>query len=213
MRAQAEPMLKIGLTGGIGCGKTTVSNLFAAYGIPVLDADIIARELTAPGQPALAAMVREFGEHILENGHLNRKKLRDLIFQAPNCKQRLEEILHPLIYEAMNERMKKLQAPYCILVIPLLIETGRQTMVDRILVVDCPPEIQQRRVKRRDGLSDEVFDRIAGAQAPRAQKLAQASDIIENRESTIHLKEQVEMLHAAYLALARASSIPSNSID
>lgn len=206
-------MLKIGLTGGIGCGKSTVSDLFAAYGIPVLDADIVSRELTAPGQPTLAVLAQEFGADIIEDGHLNRAKLREAIFRLPERRRRLENILHPLIYRAMEESVAGLQTPYCILVIPLLIETGRQSMVDRILVVDCPPEIQRQRVMQRDGLSEEAFERIVAAQSSRAQKLAQAHDIVENRESTIQLKQQVERLHAAYLALARVHSTPSNSID
>lgn len=204
-------MLNIGLTGGIGCGKTTVANLFAAKGVPVLDADRIARDLVEPGQPALAAIVREFGAQILENGRLNRAKLREIVFLVPECKRRLEAILHPLVYDAMRGRMAALQVDYCILCIPLLIETRQQGFVDRVLVVDCPVELQYARIRSRDGLEESEITRIIQSQVGREERLAAADDVIENVGSMSRLQSQVEKLHGFYLDLARKVIRPSGS--
>jgi dephospho-CoA kinase len=196
-------MLKIGLTGGIGCGKTTVANLFAAKGVPVLDADQIAHELVEPGQPALALIVTEFGEEFLEAGRLNRAKLREIVFRFPEQRRRLESILHPLIFDALCRRMKTLHSSYCILCIPLLIETKQQAFVDRILVVDCVQSLQYARVIQRDGLSEAEVDRIIEAQVSREERLATATDVIHNEEGLEQLAEQVEKFHQTYLILAR----------
>jgi dephospho-CoA kinase len=204
-------MLKIGLTGGIGCGKTTVAGLFAAKGVPVLDADQIARDLVQPGRPALAAIVREFGADILEAGHLNRAKLRKSIFHFPERKRWLEALLHPMVFEAMRTQISALRSDYCVLCIPLLIETRQQAFVDRILVVDCPAELQYARVKRRDSLEASEIARIIQTQASREERLAAADDVIENVGAMAHLVIQVEKLHRFYLDLARQVTLTPKS--
>jgi dephospho-CoA kinase len=196
-------MLKIGLTGGLGCGKTTVANLFAAKGVPVLDADQIARELVEPGQPALAAIVREFGEEFLEAGQLNRVRLREVVFQCPERKRQLESILHPMVFDAMQRQLATLRSDYCILCIPLLFETKQQAFVDRILVIDCPVELQYERVKNRDGLEMAEIGRIIQSQVSRQERLAAATEVIENSGQMEQLVEQVEKLHRMYRILAR----------
>ncbi len=196
-------MLKIGLTGGIGCGKSTVVRLFAARGIPVFDADEIARQLVEPGQPALAAIALEFGNSVLQGGRLNRAALRERIYADVVARRKLEAIIHPLVYRCLQERAVGLDAPYCIFAIPLLIETGHQAFVDRILVVDCLPAQQYQRVRDRDGLDDIAIERIIHAQASREERLAAAHDIIENVGSIEQLEERVENLHRAYLAMTR----------
>ena len=196
-------MLKIGLTGGLGCGKTTVANLFAAKGVPVLDADQIARELVEPGQPALAAIVREFGEEFLEAGQLNRVRLREVVFQCPERKRQLESILHPMVFDAMQRQLATLRSDYCILCIPLLFETKQQAFVDRILVIDCPVELQYERVKNRDGLEMAEIGRIIQSQVSRQERLAAATEVIENSGHMEQLVEQVEKLHRMYRTLAR----------
>ncbi len=207
-------MLKIGLTGGIGCGKSAVANLFAAKGIIVLDADEIGRELVAPGQPALAAIALEFGDAVLKGGSLDRAKLRRLIYADYAAKRKLEALLHPLIYQALSERMQGLAEPYCILAIPLLIETGHEHFVDRILVVDCLPEQQYQRVRKRDGLDDAAIESIIQAQAGRDKRLAAADDVIDNTGSLEQLRQWVEALHLGYLAMAKKlSSTPCLAID
>jgi dephospho-CoA kinase len=197
-------MLKIGMTGGVGCGKSTVAELFAAKGVPVLDADVIARALVEPGQPALSAIVAHFGCALLKEGRLDRDALRERIYADPDAKIRLEAILHPLVYQALAEQAGQLQAPYCVFAIPLLIETGQQAFVDRILLVDCPPELQYERVRRRDGLSDAAIKSIIQAQASREEKLSAADDVIENTGAVEQLQKQVEHWHQVYMALAQS---------
>lgn len=199
-------MLRVGLTGGVGCGKTTVAQMFADMGVPVFDADQIARELVEPGRPALAAIVREFGGGVLVDGRLDRKAMRERIYADASAKRALEAILHPLVYRALDEEAGHLKEPYCIFAIPLLLETGRRAFVDRILVVDCPPEQQYKRVGRRDGLADAEIGRIIQSQAGREEKLAAADDVIENAGSIDQLRGQVERLHRAYLVLAQSQA-------
>jgi dephospho-CoA kinase len=194
-------MLKIGLTGGIGCGKTTVADLFAAKGIPVLDADLIARQLVEPGQPLLQAIAAHFGANLLKEGRLDRGRLRQIVFAAPEERQWLESLLHPRVYDEMERRLAGFSAPYCLLVIPLLLETGRRDFVDRLLVIDCPVELQKRRVKDRDGLTDPEIDRILSAQLAREARVAAADDLIENAGGPAELADQVDRLHRFYLSL------------
>ena len=196
-------MLKVGLTGGLGCGKSTVTSLFADKGVAVLDADLIARELVEPGQSAFDAIVDQFGSDVLEKGSINRARLRDRVYANREDRLKLEGIIHPLVYQALSDQAKTLASPYCIFAIPLLIETGRQDFVDRILVVDCRPDQQYERVRQRDNLDDDAIVRIIQAQASREEKLAAASDIIENTGGIEQLREQVEKLHRAYLVLAK----------
>ncbi len=196
-------MLKIGLTGGIGTGKTTVAELFEAHNIPVLDADQIAHTLVEPQKPALQTIVAHFGHQILTSeGQLDRAQLRTLIFASEIQKQALEAILHPLIYQFMQDQIDQIKTPYCILSIPLLIETGKQSFVDRILVVECSPEQQQARVKQRDNLSATEIAKIISAQTSIKEKRHQADDLIQNNTDLIQLKQQVDKLHRLYLSLS-----------
>ena len=196
-------MLKIGLTGGIGCGKTTVANLFEALSVPVVDADQIARELVAKGQPALNRIAREFGPHILtEEGSLNRQQLKTIIFADAGRRQKLESILHPLVYRAIENELARIDAPYCLIAIPLLFETRMTSPVDRVLVVDCPVETQIERVQKRDHLPLEMIRSIIASQVSRAFRRAHADDLIDNSETAISLAEQVKKLHNLYLSLS-----------
>ncbi|MGR8933223.1 MAG: dephospho-CoA kinase [Gammaproteobacteria bacterium] len=196
-------MLKIGLTGGIGCGKTVVAALFATYGTPIIDADAIAHALVEPGQPALQQLRCCFGAEIIaSDGALNRAALRKLAFSDAEIKRQLENILHPLVYREMQRRLDALtDGAYVILSIPLLLETGMQRFVDRIAVVDCPENIQIERVKKRSGLSENLVKAIMRAQVTRQQRLAAANDIIDNAGSVTELAQQIEKLHNLYLTL------------
>lgn len=196
-------MLKVGLTGGIGCGKSTVARIFADLNIPVLDADEIAHRLVEKGQPALAQIQQEFGTAILNpDGSLNRQTLREIVFSDPKQKQKLESILHPLIYKAIQADLEQLDAPYCIISIPLLFETGMTHLVDRILVIDCPVETQIERVKIRDNLTIERIQSIIDNQVSRAYRKAKADDFIDNSTADYRLAEQVKKLHNLYLSLS-----------
>jgi dephospho-CoA kinase len=195
-------MLKIGLTGGIGCGKTTVARLFAELGIPVIDADQIAHELVKKGQPALEQIERQFGADVLNpDGSLNRSRLREIVFSDPSQKQKLESILHPLVYQSIQAELERLDAPYCIIAIPLLFETHMAHFVDRVLVVDCPVETQIARVRKRDQLTLERIQSIIDSQVSRAFRKSHADDLIDNSESDYGLAEQVKKLHNLYLSL------------
>lgn len=198
-------MLKIGLTGGIGSGKSTVARYFADLGIPVVDADVIARELVTPGSDALAAIVDAFGPDFLRpDGTLDRARLGAHVFSDPAARRRLEGILHPPVLQAMTERAARLEGPYCILVIPLLLETGQSGLVDRVLVVDAPPELQRRRVAARDALDADRIEAVLAAQTDRTSRLDRADDVIVNDGSCADLRAQVADLHQRYLALGAA---------
>lgn len=195
-------MLKIGLTGGIGCGKTTVSEMFRELGAPIIDADLIAHQIVAPGQPALQSLEHCFGEEIIrDDGSLDRQRLSDIVFSQPAQKQRLEKLLHPIIEQEMHGQLQALddRYDYCILSIPLLIEKNLRSWVDRVLVIDCPAAIQRQRVLQRDRHSLEHVDRIIASQASRQERLAQADDIIDNSNSPDRLADQVKKLHNQYL--------------
>jgi dephospho-CoA kinase len=196
-------MLKIGLTGGIGCGKSTIAEIFHInHNIPIIDADIISRQLVEPGQPALIPIQQTFGQSILNpDDSLNREQLRDIIFSNSEKKNQLEAILHPLIYQQMQSEFDKQNAPYCLLCIPLLIETEMTSFVDRILVVDCPVETQIERVQQRDKLSNTRISSIIATQVSRKNRLCYADDIIDNSNSTTLLAEQVKKLHNQYISL------------
>ena len=201
-------MLKVGLTGGIGSGKSRVAELLAGLGAGVVDTDLIARELTEPGTPALARIAADFGVEVLSpDGALNRGALRERVFRDRAARVRLESILHPRIHDLMLERAAKLQAPYAVLVVPLLFETGQETLMDRVLVVDCPEETQIERVKRRSQLSPDEIERILASQVSRAERLARADDVIDNSGELAALAPQVERLHRSYLDLALATEI------
>ncbi len=196
-------MLKIGLTGGIGCGKSTVSRLFADLGMPIIDADEISHRLVARGQPALQRIAQVFGSEILlENGELNRAALKARIFDNSQAKQQLEAILHPLVFSSCAEQLRSLTGAYCILSIPLLFETHAESFVDRILVVDCDETTQIARVQRRDNLSLERIQAIIATQVSSTFRKAHAHDIVDNSKNDTTLAEQVKKLHNFYLSLS-----------
>jgi dephospho-CoA kinase len=194
--------LLIGLTGGIGTGKSTVCKLFAERGIAVIDADAVAKELVALDQPALQAIVQEFGKGIIDaKGRLRRDRLRSIVFSDPERRKRLEKLLHPLILKEMLSRANRAGGPYCILCIPLLVETDQSSAVDRVLVVDAPQALQIQRVMERDHLTIDEIKAIMHAQASREDRLEAADDVIMNASDMTKLAEQVNALHQKYLAL------------
>jgi dephospho-CoA kinase len=201
-------MFSIGLTGGIGSGKTTVADLFAAHGVPVIDTDLIAHGITAPGGVAMPLIEREFGrEFVAQDGSLDRAKMRERVFADDAAKARLEAITHPLI-RAETERQRGLaRGAYHIVVVPLLVESGNwSSRANRILVVDCPVETQIERVMRRNGFSREQVLAIIARQATREARLAAANDIVVNDENATldTLQRDVDALHARYLSMAGA---------
>lgn len=195
-------MYKVGLTGGIGCGKSTVARLFAAQGVAVIDADVIAHRLVEPGQPALQAIASHFDLPLVGNGQLDRKRLRQIVFSSEDARQWLENLLHPLVYAEMQRQSELCTTAYCLMVIPLLLETGRAGWVDRVLVVDCARAVQRERVELRDGLDPAEFDRIEAAQISREARLAAADDILDNNHGLDALQPHVKALHRRYLELA-----------
>jgi dephospho-CoA kinase len=198
--------LKIGLTGGIGSGKTAASDRFAARGAEVIDTDILSRELVEPGQPALDEIQKAFGTGILTpDGRLDRGALRRLIFDNPAMRSKLEDILHPRIRAEMLRRAADSSAPYVVFVIPLLIEAGQQALVDRILLIDVPETLQKRRVADRDGSDKQHIEQILAAQTDRQTRLQYADDVIRNDGSLADLEAQVDALHDSYLRLAKRS--------
>ncbi|NNN45865.1 MULTISPECIES: dephospho-CoA kinase [unclassified Vibrio] len=196
--------LIVGLTGGIASGKTTVANLFQThFSIDIVDADIIAREVVAPGSQGLAAIIEHFGPSILhQDGSLNRAALREQIFAIPAEKKWLDQRLHPLINRRMREALQKVTSPYALLVVPLLIENQLQSMVDRILVVDVDEQTQIKRTQARDKVSKEQVLAILSAQASRAERLAFADDVIKNSAQNQKLLPQITKLHQKYLAIS-----------
>jgi len=199
----SPPPFRVALTGGIASGKSTVANLFAELGIPLIDTDVIAREVVEPGRPALAAIVAAFGPGVLDaQGCLDRRRMRERIFADPTAKQGLEAILHPAIRAEMERQSRVAGGPYQVLVIPLLAESGRRDHVDRVLLVDVPEALQVERLALRDGVSREQAEAALNAQATRAERLAMADDIVRNTGRLEELREKVAELHAKYLALA-----------
>jgi len=195
-------VLIVGLTGGIGCGKSLATTHFRALGVPVLDADEIVRELTEPGAPALQEIAARFGSEFVDKaGALDRRRLRERVFGDERARRALEGILHPRVRAGIRNRLKEIDAPYCLLAVPLLVETGMQDLVHRVLVIDCDPETQLARVMRRDGATETQTRAILSAQATRAERLAAAQDVIENDGNLEGLERAVESLHARYLAL------------
>jgi dephospho-CoA kinase len=200
------PRLRIGLTGGIASGKSTVARRFTELGVPVIDADESARVVVAPGQPGLDAVAEAFGSSVLTSkGELNRRALRDLVFSAPASRRRLESILHPLIRAEMEHRAAVATGPYLVLAIPLLLEGGTQDRVDRILVVDASEEAQVQRVTSRDGGSEDQARAILAAQIGRAERIKAADDVLRNQGSLQELRMSVDALHSKYLGLARVA--------
>jgi dephospho-CoA kinase len=196
-------MLRIGLTGGVASGKSTVGDLFAAAGATVIDADRIARKVVEPGQPALAALVQAFGSDIVgTNGRLDRTELRQRIFANADVRRQVEAILHPAILAELGRQSAAATGPYQVLVIPLLVEGDRAGLVDRVLVVDCPVETQIARLIGRDGETRESALAMLAAQAERQQRLASADDVIVNDGQVADLAGQVADLDCRYRKMA-----------
>ncbi len=199
-------MLIVGLTGGIGSGKSTVANAFAALSVNIIDADEIAHTLVQPNTAILAAISKQFGDDVLlADGSLNRAHLREIVFNDRAALTWLESHLHPLIQATINQRIQQLNSHYCLVVIPLLIEKkALQATVDRILIIDCPEALQIKRAKIRDGCNEQMIKAIMQQQASRAERLAQADDIIENNTDLASLEQAVLSQHQRYLQLAES---------
>jgi dephospho-CoA kinase len=196
-------MIKVGLTGGIGSGKSTVARYFEELDAPVIDADVVAREVTEQGQPGYLAITLKFGDSILQpSGDIDRKKLREIIFKDSESKKWLEDLLHPLIRQTIAETIVNLQFPYCIIAIPLLVETKSYDLIDRVLVVESDIELQIQRTMARDGISEEEALSIIDSQASSAHRRQFAQDIIYNNGDLHQLRLEVNQLHAFYSKLA-----------
>jgi len=198
---------RVGLTGGIGSGKSAAASLFEALGAAVVDTDVIAHELTAPGGAAIESIRNAFGDEVIDaRGALDRAAMRRKVFADASAKARLEAILHPMIRTEADSRSAAARAPYVVLVVPLLVESGGyRSRVQRVAVVDCPEEVQVARVMSRSGLSAEEARAIMSAQVSREQRLAVADDVIDNGGDRAALRPQVEALHRRYLEMAAVS--------
>lgn len=201
----------VGLTGGIGSGKSTVARAFGDLGIPWIDADDVAREIVAPGEPVLDAIFQRYGNSILlEDGSLNRAALRELIFNHPEERAWLESVTHPKVRERLTEHLEHLSqqgAPYVVLVSPLLFESGQQALVDTTVVVDIPEPLQIKRTLTRDGVSEQQARAILAAQMPREKRLKNADHVIDNRHDETCMRAQVASLHAYW---SQASGLNAN---
>ncbi|WP_323939016.1 dephospho-CoA kinase [Aeromonas hydrophila] len=197
-------MYVVAITGGIGSGKTTVANQFAELGIEVVDADVIAREVVEPGTPALAAIAAHFGSEVITpDGQLDRRRLRERVFTDPQAKGWLNALLHPLIRTEMQRQCAAARSPYCLLVVPLLVENRLTALANRVLVIDVDEATQIERTCRRDGVSREQAQAILAAQASRADRLAAADDVLDNHNGTPEaIKSRILALHETYLAFA-----------
>jgi dephospho-CoA kinase len=199
-------VFRVGLTGGIASGKSTVAELFRAHRVPIIDADELSRLVVEPGQPPLADLVARFGNAILTaDGRLDRPALRNIVFTDPKARADLEALTHPAIGAALEQRSAEAGGPYQILVIPLLVEKNLVRRVDRVLVVDCDEAVQIARLTARDHASHAQAQAILQAQAPRAARLSAAHDVIENDGDLAALNAKVQALHARYLDYASAA--------
>ena len=198
----SDTPLRVGLTGGIASGKSTVADLFADLGVPVIDTDVIAREVVAAGEPALEDIRHEFGDDVFDkNGELDRAAMRQIVFSDDDARRRLEAILHPRIQAAAVEQAGRVGGRYQLVVVPLLTESPIREFVDRILVVDCEESTQIRRLMARDAESEGQARRILVAQASRDERLKVADDVVHNDGDLAATLEQVKTLHHQYLAL------------
>ncbi|MCZ6577713.1 MAG: dephospho-CoA kinase [Gammaproteobacteria bacterium] len=197
-------MLRIGLTGGIGSGKSSAAAMFARRGVPVIDADEIAKQLVAPGQPAYERIIQRFGKEFVDaDGFIDRGRLRRHVFDDPASRRELEAILHPRVRRQIQRQLRVLRAPYCVIVIPLIFEANQQDLVDRILVIDAAEDTQVQRVAARSSLADDEIRKIIAAQIGRNVRLRQAHDVITNEGELEQLEERVDAFHTRYLDLAR----------
>ena len=195
-------VLKIGLTGGIGSGKSTACEIFSEFGVPVIDADIIAHSLVKPGMPALQAIISEFGEEIVtRDGCLDRKKLRNQIFTNETDRKKLENILHPAIYNEIAHETEGIRSKYCIIALPLLLETDASKIIDRILIIDAPRELQLSRASIRDDVSTSDIEAIMHSQISSNDRLAAADDIVNNDGDIDNLRRQICDLHRFYSSI------------
>jgi dephospho-CoA kinase len=192
----------VALTGGIGSGKTTVSGMFGALGVPVIDADEISRNATRSDGAAFGRVVELFGQSMVgPDGELRRDLIRGAVFDDKVLRARLEAIIHPLVYSEIRERIANTDAPYCLVSVPLLLESADAGEFDRVLVVDAPETLRLKRVTERDGLPAEEIRRIIDSQARRDERLRAADDVIHNDGDLAHLQEQVESLHREYVRM------------
>lgn len=203
-------MYIVALTGGIGSGKSTVANLFAELGVELVDADIVAREVVAPGSPALGAIAAHFGPAIITaDGTLDCRALRERVFANPDEKAWLNGLLHPVIREEMVRQCAATRSPYCLLVVPLLVENGLTGLGQRVLVVDVDEQTQIARTCQRDGVTPEAAGAIVAAQASRAERLAKAQDVILNQDKSLEtLRAEILVLHQRYLGFASQQARP-----
>lgn len=195
--------LRVGLTGGIGSGKSTVERYFRELGAPTIDADAISRRAAEPGQPAFADIVALFGPEVVDDsGRLRRALMRERVFKDLALKKRLEAVIHPLVRREIQAFIDNADGPYCVICVPLLLETGSRAHTDRILVVDAPEALQASRASQRDQADAAQIRQIIAAQMPREERLRAADDVISNDGSLENLKLQVKRLHDKYLELA-----------
>ncbi|MAX55327.1 MAG: dephospho-CoA kinase [Alcanivoracaceae bacterium] len=196
-------MFVVGLTGGIGSGKTAATDYLAQLGITIVDADLASRVVVEPGQPALRAIAERFGNHVIaKDGALDRRALREIVFADPDALKALEGITHPAIGQELRNQIAASKSPYTVLVSPLLFETSQKDLVQRTLVIDAPAELQVKRTMARDQVPEEQVAAIMKAQLERTQRLDQADDVVENHGSLQRLHDQLDVLHKLYLDLA-----------
>lgn len=201
----------VALTGGIGSGKTTASGMFAALGVPVIDADEISRDATHSGGAAFRRVVELLGAAVVgPDGELRRDLIRRTVFEDESLRGRLEAIIHPLVYSEIRARIAKVNAPYCVVSVPLLLESGGTDDFDRVLVVDAPEELQLKRVTERDGVPAAEARKVIGSQSRRDERLRAAHDVIHNEGDLAHLRKQVEHLHREYVRMVedRVAGLP-----
>ena len=197
-------VLTIALTGGIGSGKTSIASIFKNLGVPIIDSDTISKEIILPGKPCFKDIVNEFGEEILTNkGTIDRYKLRDIIFNNDKARIKLENITHPIIFKNIDIQTSLINYPYCLVIVPLLIETKSVKYFDKVLLVDTLENIQFGRVTKRDSISPTLLRKIIKIQATRSERLKYADDIIENNNEIGNLNEYINILHKKYLTLSK----------
>lgn len=200
-------MFVVGLTGGIGSGKTAATDYLAQQGVTIVDADLASRVVVEPGQPALKAIAERFGDHVIaDDGALDRRALREIVFADPDALKTLEGITHPAIGQELRNQIAASQSAYTVLVSPLLFETSQKDLVDRTLVIDAPAELQVKRTMARDHVPEEQVAAIMKAQMERTRRLDQADDVVENHGSLETLHVELDVLHKHYLALAENHS-------
>ncbi len=196
----------VGLTGGVASGKSLVSSEFRKLGVPVLDADQVSRAVVEPGQPALHHIRREFGgEVLLPDGRLDRRRMREIVFADPDARRRLERITHPHIRAQIRAWMDAQTAPYCMLENAILLESGMDALVDRVLVVDVPEHVQRERLSRRDGIDSDLVEQMIAAQSPRSLRVERADDVLLNTGTADEIIDAVLRLHDRYLERANAA--------